>query len=178
MVRILMRAIGMVLLAAGLAAGPFAAVHGDPIFRWVDSKGVVNYGNKPPETGPESRSVRAIESDPALVVHETDDEKSARAERLLASQSAEEARLKRKLLEEQIDAERARAELLRAQAAQSQGGSVACNETSADCEYSPYLVAWVRRAPRRDRPYRYLAQPMARPSIAPRTPAFGAARSF
>jgi hypothetical protein len=145
---------------AALAFGAPWAVSADPIYRWVDAQGVVNYGSRPPETGPESKSVRPVVTEPAVVVHDTPQEKAQREKRAMDAQIAEEARLRRALLEEQIEVQRAQAEALRSQAAAAQAQApYACDDGSADCYGFGYPVYFARR----------LARP--RPAFGPRGPA-------
>jgi hypothetical protein len=160
-----MRSKALAILVCGLALGLSLPAGADPIYRWVDAQGTVNYGSKPPESGPSSKTVRVIQAEPAVVVHESAEEKAARAQRLRTAQADEEAWLRRRLIEQQIDAERARAELLRSQAAQS-ALSPGCGASGVDCDDTGYVVGWGRRGYRPSVAY----PPRARPAPPRSTP--------
>lgn len=118
-----------------------SAAFADPVFRWTDESGVVNYGSAPPQSGPAKKSVRVVDVTPAVTDHASPDELRARHDLAQALFAAEDARLHRQLLEEQIASEHARGEALRAQADMMAAQSAAedpCVATNS-CGYSPVV---------------------------------------
>jgi hypothetical protein len=92
----------------------------DPIYRWVDASGVVNYGTAPPAALLRSAQAHQVDASESLATHETPEQLARRIAREKAESAemmaAREQRLKLELLEQRIASEKARAALLAAQA--------------------------------------------------------------
>ena len=108
--RILLGVLGLTAWMVTASAGA------DPVYRWTDDTGVVNYGSAPPPAGVAKTTVRKVDVTPAVTDLATPDELRARHDLAQALFAADEARLKRELLEEQVASEHARAQAYKAQA--------------------------------------------------------------
>ena len=125
------------LVTAMLASVAFA----DSVFRWTDESGVVNYGSAPPQSVSAKKTVRVVDVTPALTDYASPDELRARHDLAQALFAAEDARLRRQLLEEQIATEHARGEALRAQADMMAAQTIPedpCIATNS-CDYNPVV---------------------------------------
>lgn len=149
--RILFGLLGLVAWMASTSA------RADSVYRWTDDSGVVNYGSAPPQAGLAQKTVRQVDVTPAVTDHVTPDELRARHDLAQALFAAEDARLQRELLEEQIASEHARAEAYRAQAdmlaaqAQQTRAEGACAD-SGRCDASPAIFIAGGIHPRARRP--------------------------
>lgn len=105
-----------VLLAIG-ASNALA----NPVYRWVDASGVVNYSTERPPAGAQAPSVRVVDLTEPVVSHESPQDRALRLAREQSEAAqlalARQQRLEQELLEQRIATERARAALLAAQAA-------------------------------------------------------------
>ncbi len=121
----------------------------DPVYRWTDETGVVNYGTAPPKTGEAAHTVRPVDVRLSAQSEETASEREARLAREAQNQANEEKFLQRRLLDAQIASERARQQLLEAQAAATsaarpQSCLAGDGVTLIDCQYAFGLAraAW------------------------------------
>ena len=158
--RILLGVLGLTAWMVTASAGA------DPVYRWTDDTGVVNYGSAPPPAGATKTTVRQIDVTPAVTDVATPDELRARHDLAQVLFAADEARLKRELLEEQIASEHARAQAYKAQADMfaAQGDQGATQDPcagSGDC--GAYPGVFIARGPQMSplRPFRPHVPPFA-----------------
>jgi hypothetical protein len=152
------------LIGLALAAWAGTAV-ADPVYRWVDSQGVVTYGTKPPANAAGLRKVVLDEGLPA-------GNQSASNQRMSEDLAdAERQRLERQKAQDKADADHAKAEakrqraLLEAQRQQHQQDCIDGALTASDCNdvnlgYYPVIGYRGPRIPQ-------ISQTPAPPAVAP-----------
>jgi hypothetical protein len=145
-----------VLIFALCASNAFS----DPVYRWVDANGVVNYSTKAPPSGSAAAlTVRSVDLSESLASHDSEQVREARRarEQSEAAQltAAREERLRLELLEQRIAAERARTALIGSQSGYgSDRGAADCDAdfvyADSGCTYPVAFVGARRRNWRSD----------------------------
>jgi hypothetical protein len=160
---------GVVFALCCVAQPAFA----DPVYRWTDANGVVNYGAAPPAALLKSGAAHPVDVTESVRVLESDKDRAARLAReqqeLAELTAARDARLQRELLEARIATEKARQAALLAQADGARDRQTAYCAYNDDCLDAPLLVVVHRPRWRPVRPHLSGAgwpRPIARTSAA------------